>query len=191
MIGTLVNTAAVLCGGVIGLLLKKRMPERVTTIYFQAIGLFTLAIGANMAVGMEKILIVVSSLAIGSLLGEWWNLEKGAEQVSDKLKRRFRIGNERFSENFDPCLLLFCGLHANSRYNPGGYRRFSRPALHQIVDGLSSQPSCWHQLSDRELYARHFPSSSFKPSSPCSPVTPETSSAKRSYSDSPMWGAYF
>lgn len=108
MIGTLVNTAAVLCGGVIGLLLKKRMPERVTTIYFQAIGLFTLAIGANMAVGMEKILIVVSSLAIGSLLGEWWNLEKGAEQVSDKLKRRFRIGNERFSEGLVTAFLLFC-----------------------------------------------------------------------------------
>ena len=106
MIGTLVNTAAVLCGGVIGLLLKKRMPERVTTIYFQAIGLFTLAIGANMAVGMEKILIVVSSLAIGSLLGEWWNLEKGAEQVSDKLKRRFRIGNILRGPGHR--LLLFC-----------------------------------------------------------------------------------
>jgi len=88
MIGTLVNTAAVLGGGVIGLLLKKRMPERVTTIYFQAIGLFTLAIGVDMAVEMEKILIVVSSLAIGSLLGEWWNLEWGAEQISDKLKKR-------------------------------------------------------------------------------------------------------
>ena len=38
----------------IGLLLKKRMPERVTTIYFQAIGLFTLAIGASMAIEMES-----------------------------------------------------------------------------------------------------------------------------------------
>src|SRR5690606_23196737 len=52
--------------------------------------------------------IVVSSLAIGSLLGEWWNLEKGAEQVSDKLKRRFRIGNERFSEGLVTAFLLFC-----------------------------------------------------------------------------------
>ena len=40
---------------------------------------FQLAIGASMAIQMEHILIVVSSLAIGSLLGEWWNLEKGAE----------------------------------------------------------------------------------------------------------------
>ncbi len=108
MTGTLVNTAAVLGGGVIGLLLKKRMPERVTTIYFQAIGLFTLAIGVDMAVEMEKILIVVSSLAIGSLLGEWWNLEGGADRTGEKLKKRFRIGSERFSEGLVTAFLLFC-----------------------------------------------------------------------------------
>ncbi len=108
MIGTIVNTVAVIGGGTIGLLLKKRMPERVTTIYFQAIGLFTLAIGASMAVKMERILIVVASLAIGSLLGEWWNLEQGAERMGDKLKARFRMGSERFTEGLVTAFLLFC-----------------------------------------------------------------------------------
>jgi uncharacterized membrane protein YqgA involved in biofilm formation len=108
MIGTLVNTVAVLGGGVIGLLLKKRMPERISTIYFQAVGLFTLAIGASMAVEMKKILIVVSSLAVGSLLGEWWDLEKGTERMSNRLKQRFRIGSERFSEGLITAFLLFC-----------------------------------------------------------------------------------
>lgn len=108
MIGTLVNTAAVIGGGVIGLLLKKSMPERVTTIYFQAIGLFTLAIGASMAIEMEHILIVVSSLAIGSLLGEWWNLEKGVESMSNSLKDRFKIGSEKFTEGLVTSFLLFC-----------------------------------------------------------------------------------
>lgn len=108
MIGTLVNTAAVLGGGTIGLLLKKRMPERVTTIYFQAIGLFTLAIGASMAVKMDHILIVVSSLAIGSLMGEWIDLERGAERLTIWLKHRFHIGNEKFSEGLVTAFLLFC-----------------------------------------------------------------------------------
>ena len=108
MIGTLVNTAAVIIGGLIGLVLKKRMPDRVTTIYFQAIGLFTLAIGASMAVSMEKILIVVSSLALGSLLGEWCDLERGVEKLSDFLKVRFKIGSEKFSEGLVTSFLLFC-----------------------------------------------------------------------------------
>ena len=108
MIGTLVNTAAVIIGSLIGLVLKKRMPDRVTTIYFQAIGLFTLAIGASMAVSMEKILIVVSSLALGSLIGEWCDLERGVERLSDYLKERFKIGSEKFSEGLVTSFLLFC-----------------------------------------------------------------------------------
>ncbi len=108
MIGTLVNTAAVIVGGTIGLLLKKSMPERVTTIYFQAVGLFTLAIGISMAVKIDHILIVVGSLAIGSLLGEWMNLEAGAERMSQYLKKRFRIGSDKFSEGLITAFLLFC-----------------------------------------------------------------------------------
>ena len=108
MIGTLVNTAAVIIGGTIGLLLKKSMPERVTTIYFQAVGLFTLAIGISMVVKMEHILIVVGSLAVGSLLGEWMNLEVGVERMSEYLKKRFRIGSDKFSEGLITAFLLFC-----------------------------------------------------------------------------------
>lgn len=108
MIGTLVNTAAVIIGGLLGLILKKRMPDRVTTIYFQAIGLFTLAIGASMAVSMDKILIIVSSLAVGSLLGEWWDLERGVEKLGNYLKERFKIGSEKFSEGLVTSFLLFC-----------------------------------------------------------------------------------
>ncbi len=108
MIGTLVNTAAVVLGGLIGILLKKRMPDRITKIYFQAIGLFTLTIGISMAVSMEKILIIVSSLTIGSLLGEWWDIELSVEKLSKYLKDKFRIGSDKFSEGLITSFLLFC-----------------------------------------------------------------------------------
>ena len=108
MIGTIVNTAAIVIGGTIGLLLKKNMPERINSIYFQAVGLFTLAIGISMVVKMEHILIVVGSLAIGSLLGEWLNLEVGAERMSAYLKKKFRVGSDKFSEGLVTSFLLFC-----------------------------------------------------------------------------------
>jgi uncharacterized protein len=108
MIGTLVNTGAIVIGGTIGLLLKKNMPERITSIYFQAVGLFTLAIGITMVMKMEHILIVVGSLAIGSLLGEWMNLEVGVERLSEYLKKKFRIGSDKFSEGLVTSFLLFC-----------------------------------------------------------------------------------
>ena len=108
MIGTIVNTVAIVVGGAIGLLFRKNMPERITSIYFQAIGLFTLAIGISMAVKMDHILIIVGSLAIGALVGEWLNLEKGAEKMSGYLKSKFKIGNEHFSEGLITSFLLFC-----------------------------------------------------------------------------------
>ena len=102
------NAGAVIAGGTVGLLFKKNMPERITTIYFQAVGLFTMAIGISMVYKMQHILIVVSSLAIGSLLGEWMNLERGAERLSDYLKRKLHIGSEKFSEGLTTAFLLYC-----------------------------------------------------------------------------------
>ena len=84
------------------------MSERVTSIYFQAIGLFTLAIGASMAISMEKTLILVISLTVGALLGEWWNLHEGAEKVGDLMKSHLKIGGEKFSEGLITAFLLFC-----------------------------------------------------------------------------------
>ncbi len=108
MIGTLVNAGAVIAGGTVGMLLNKSMPERFKTIYFQAVGLFTIAMGISMVYNLQHILIVVSSLAIGSLLGEWWNLEAGAERMSNYLKKKFRIGSEKFSEGLITAFLLYC-----------------------------------------------------------------------------------
>ncbi len=108
MIGTLINTGAVVAGGIVGMLLNKSLHDRYKTIYFQAVGLFTLAIGISMVYNMQHILIVVGSLAVGSLLGEWMNLEKGVERVSQNLKTKFRIGNDRFSEGLITAFLLYC-----------------------------------------------------------------------------------
>ena len=108
MIGTLVNAGAVIAGGIVGMLLNKSLHDRYKTIYFQAVGLFTLAIGISMVYNMQHILIVVGSLAVGSLLGEWMNLEKGVERVSQHMKTKFRIGNDRFSEGLITAFLLYC-----------------------------------------------------------------------------------
>ena len=108
MIGTLVNAGAVIVGGTLGLFFKKNMPSRVKSIYFQAIGLFTLAIGISMVANLQNILIVVSSLAIGSLLGEWMDIEGAVAKMSNWLKSKMKIGDERFSEGLCTSFLLFC-----------------------------------------------------------------------------------
>jgi uncharacterized membrane protein YqgA involved in biofilm formation len=108
MTGTLVNTAAVIVGGTIGYFLKNGMPKRIEKIYFQIMGVFTIAIGTSMVAGMDRILIILLSMVLGGLLGEWINLEKRVEQISEYLKKKLRIGSERFSEGLITSFLMFC-----------------------------------------------------------------------------------
>ncbi|MCE1155956.1 MAG: DUF554 domain-containing protein [Bacteroidales bacterium] len=97
-----------IAGGSLGMLLKKNMPERMTSIYFQAIGLFTLAIGISMVWELNHILIVVGSLALGSITGELLNLEKQTDRLSEMLRKKLRIGSDRFTEGLVTAFLLFC-----------------------------------------------------------------------------------
>lgn len=108
MIGTLVNAGAVIVGGAVGMMFNKSMPERFKTIYFQAVGLFTMAMGIGMVYNIQNILIVVSSVAVGALLGEWMNIERAVDRLSEYLRKKLRIGNEKFSEGLVASFLLFC-----------------------------------------------------------------------------------
>ena len=108
MVGTIINAGAVIVGSGIGLLLKKGLPEKYSTIFFQAIGLFTLILGIQMSLKLTEPLLVVLSLIVGSLTGELCKLEDRMTLLSEKLKKKFKRGNERFTEGFITAFLLFC-----------------------------------------------------------------------------------
>lgn len=108
MIGTVVNAAAILAGGGIGLLLRSRLPKRIVTIVFQAIGLFTLFLGVTMAMKTSQFLVLIFSLVIGSIAGEAIDLEKYMQQWSNSLKKRLKSKNSRFSEGLVTAFLLYC-----------------------------------------------------------------------------------
>jgi uncharacterized membrane protein YqgA involved in biofilm formation len=108
MLGTIINAAAVIIGSGIGLGLKKALPEKYTTIYFQAVGLFTLILGMRMSLKISAPLVVVMSLIIGGLFGEFCRLEERMNRLGDHLKARFKIGNEQFTEGLITAFLLFC-----------------------------------------------------------------------------------
>ena len=108
MLGTLINTGTVIAGSCIGLLLKKGLPEKYNVIYFQAVGLFTLVLGIQMAFKMTEPLLIVLSLIAGGLTGEFFKLEDRMNKFGDFLKAKFKRENERFTEGLVTAFLLFC-----------------------------------------------------------------------------------
>ena len=108
MIGTVVNTTAVVIGSCIGLGLKKNIPESYKNIFFQTTGLITLALGFAMVASMKHLIVVIFSMVIGTFFGTWCKIEERIERLGEVLKNRFNIHGERFSEGLITAFLMFC-----------------------------------------------------------------------------------
>ena len=119
-LGTLVNTAAVIAGSGIGLLIKGGLPKRFSDTLMQGLGLATLFIGAGGAMkGMLKVtangldttgtMILILSLVLGALAGELLNLEQKMEHLGEHIRKKVR-GKEdgRFVEGFVTSSLVIC-----------------------------------------------------------------------------------
>lgn len=108
MVGTLVNTAAVIAGSGIGIIFKKALPEKYEKIYFQIVGLFTLVLGVKMALDMKEPLLVVLSLVLGGFIGTRIRLNEKVERLGEFVKAKMKSGNDRFTEGLTSAFLLFC-----------------------------------------------------------------------------------
>lgn len=106
MIGTIVNTTAILTGSVIGSIVKKGIRETYQNALFTAMGLAAAAIGINAVVShmgnSNYPVLFIASLAIGSVFGTMLDLD-GKFQ---KLIGRFSKSN--LGEGLGTGILLFC-----------------------------------------------------------------------------------
>lgn len=119
-LGTIVNVAAIIVGGCLGLIFKGGLKERFREIMMQACGLAVVFIGAAGAFEMiftvdgggltsGHTMLIVISLVLGGLAGELINIEKRLDSVGEKLKRLVRAGDDnRFVDGFVTASLVFC-----------------------------------------------------------------------------------
>ena len=107
-VGTFINAGVVVIGGLIGMLLGNRLPERVRLIVFQGLGLCTLSIGMQMTFQTANPLYMVGSILVGAVIGEILRLEDALARAGEAVKRSFKSGNARFTEGFVAATLLFC-----------------------------------------------------------------------------------
>jgi hypothetical protein len=108
MKGTLVNTATVIIGSLVGLAVGSRFTEKIKTIVMQALGLCTLLIGIGMALNTENILLVIGSLVLGGIVGELLRIEDGLERIGDLIKKKVKSESGTFVLGFVTASLVFC-----------------------------------------------------------------------------------
>ncbi|HNX23248.1 MAG TPA: DUF554 domain-containing protein [Spirochaetota bacterium] len=119
-LGTIVNAAAIITGGISGSLLRSGLPDRFRETVMQAIGLSVLMIGLSGALqGMYKvtsagkldreyIMLMVFSLVGGAIIGELMNIEDRLEKMGLWIQSRYLKNSGNFAEGFVTASLVYC-----------------------------------------------------------------------------------
>ncbi len=120
-LGVLVNTAAVIVGGLIGLMLKKGLSERFQDILTKACGISTIFIGASGtlqgllsanadgSLSTQGTMLLIFSLVLGGFAGEALDIEAWLERVGEKLRSAVKSkGDGHFVEGFVSASLIVC-----------------------------------------------------------------------------------
>jgi len=107
-LGTLVNAATVVVGGALGSLVIPRVPDHVRKSTMQALGLGTMLIGLQMAWETQEMLLVLISLAVGTILGELARIDDRLQGLASKLERWPWTQRGGFAKSFVQTTLLFC-----------------------------------------------------------------------------------
>ncbi|MBP1932326.1 DUF554 domain-containing protein [Ammoniphilus resinae] len=106
--GTIINTMAIICGALLGSRLTK-ISEGVKNTIMQGIGMAVCILGIMMALKTEQFIIVLASLVVGGILGEWMRIDKGLDKIGKWVESRFgQKGNKNLATGFVTATLVYC-----------------------------------------------------------------------------------
>jgi len=105
IVGTLINSIAILSASLIGTFFGSKMNERLRKSIMNVLGIPVIVIGISMALKTQNVLIPIISIVIGTAIGELIEIERRLKTLSSKFEM---IGAGKFSEGFVSGSLLFC-----------------------------------------------------------------------------------
>ena len=109
MLGTIVNACAIVVGGLVGLLLKGGLSEKVSQSIMQGVGLCIILIGMSGALeGTPYLMEIIFFIVIGTVIGEIIDIEKRLERLGDYLQSKYSSEGSTFSKGFVTTSLLYC-----------------------------------------------------------------------------------
>lgn len=111
MLGTIVNTLAVIIGSFIGMIVKKGLSDKMSDTLMKGLGLCTLFLGISGSLEGNNSLILIISMVVGTLIGEGIDLEDKLNRLGNMLENKFKSRDGKrvsIAEGFVTASLLFC-----------------------------------------------------------------------------------
>ncbi len=141
MTGTILNVVTVLVGGTLGNALGQRLPDKTRQTVMYGLGLVTIALGLRMTLDTANVLIVMGSVLVGGILGEWWQLEERLQAVGDALQQR--VSTETggtIAQGFVTASLIFCvgPMTILGSIQDGMLGDYTLLAIKSLLDGFAA-----------------------------------------------------
>ena len=108
MIGTIANALAIIVGGIIGLLFKNIIPEKISEALLKAIGLEVIGIGINLMLSGENFTLLIISMVIGTIIGEGIDIEKKLDKIGAFIESKMKNKESNVALGFVACTLVYC-----------------------------------------------------------------------------------
>ncbi len=112
MIGTIVNTATIIVGSIIGALLHRGIKEKYKEVLYTSLGLASLAIGLNATIShfsqSEYPVLFIVSLAVGGVVGTALNIDGRFKRLVDKYSKQSDNKKNRLADGLATAILLYC-----------------------------------------------------------------------------------
>ncbi|MFC7395112.1 DUF554 domain-containing protein [Scopulibacillus cellulosilyticus] len=93
LLGTIVNTLAIILGSILGNMLT-RIPEKIKQTVTQGMALVIVLLGIQMGLKTENSLYVIGSLVLGGIIGELFDLERLLNRFGYFLEKRVGTGKD-------------------------------------------------------------------------------------------------
>lgn len=140
MLGTIVNALAILAGSLLGFALKGGIPERINDTIIKGLSLCVLIIGISGAIKTNNMLLVICSVAIGGLIGEIIDIDKGLKKLGDFVESKLSGKGGKISEGFITASLMYCvgAMAIVGSLESGLSGNHKTLFAKSIIDGISS-----------------------------------------------------
>lgn len=110
MLGVIINVITVTVGSLIGLLMKKGIPEKISKAAMTAIGLCTVYIGIDGALNGENTIVLILSMVFGTIIGTAVDIDGILERLGLFIENKMKKNGEKgtVAQGFITGSLLFC-----------------------------------------------------------------------------------
>jgi len=108
LLGTIVNSLAIVVGGLIGFFFKNIISEKLSDSLLKASAMAVIAVGIKLTLVGEDLTLLIVALILGTLIGELIDIEGKLDNLGAMVESKFKNKESNITQGFVSCTLVYC-----------------------------------------------------------------------------------